>query len=285
MSANILRLPRRLDADSHAAICAAANIIATNPVVDTIDASATEFIGALGAAMIACAAASRAQPIAKVVPPRKGAARRFAEQTHLWDTVLRPLLPGAVQFSSDTLAVRQLRALDPTYTTALAELLGTHVAGVSDSTSHLVQLCLNEALQNVFEHAHSSVGCFVLARWHKKVGNLRLAVVDRGRGIAAALRDVPTNRDRADADLVRDAVTVLGVTSRANRVGGLGLKTIRDIVVAREGRILVSTGDTWLAASAKGVSVGPAARWDGTAIEIDFRPAVLVADSDEEQVF
>jgi anti-sigma regulatory factor (Ser/Thr protein kinase) len=282
---SLLKLPARMDAGSHADVSRVCERLASDAALDVLDASETIFVGALEAAMLACAAAARVTPVQRVLEPRAWAARKFAGETLLWERIKAPLSVGEVQHSDDTLALRQLRALDPVFTSALAELLATHVTGVTQDVSHLVQLCLNETLQNVFEHARSDVGCFVLARWHKKLGNLRIAVVDRGRGIPEALRDVPSNRGRSDDELVRDAVMRLGTTSRANGVGGLGLKNIRELVVAREGRLVVATGTVFFSANARGAGARRGPHWHGTAVEMDFRPSAIVADSGEELLF
>lgn len=173
-----------------------------------------------------------------------------------------------------SLEVRQLSALDALYTESVARLLVAGVEGFDSAASYPIQLCLNELLQNVFEWSESPVGCFVLCRWYRKTRSVRLAVVDRGVGIPAVLRrsQIAGLHRSDDAAVIRAAVTTPKLTSRANRVGGLGLKTIRETVCERGGRLTV-------------VSLGAKVRWAddrvssyrspplrGTAIEVDFRP-------------
>ncbi len=277
-----LELPIRMTATESNEVALIAERLADDPLVDTLDARGCKRIGPLGAAMLAAAAARRSRPIQIVLEPQDEAVARFCDEIGLWQLVRTPATRESVVTSSDTLRLRNLFALDPVFTHQLAELLSRNLKEMTEEASHLVQLCLNETLQNTFEHAGSDVGCFVHGRWYRQDGNVRLAVVDSGIGIAAALRSMPGNEQRADAELVEDAVTIQGVTSRTNRVGGLGLKTIRSIITQRAGRLVLVTGTTKLIASEAGVRWHPSPLWQGTAIEMDFRPGMNVASSEEE---
>jgi signal transduction histidine kinase len=175
-----------------------------------------------------------------------------------------------------SLELRQLYALDPLYTEAVVELLTEGVEGITKENSYPIQLCLNELLQNAFEWSRSQVGCFVLARWYKKTGSVRLAVVDRGIGIPAALRSAQVKglHRKRDEEVIEAAVTMKHLTSRANQVGGLGLKTVREVVCGAAGRLMVVSLSGKVAWSGpKGIlHKYPAAPFRGTAIEIDIRP-------------
>lgn len=172
-----------------------------------------------------------------------------------------------------SLELRQLHSLDVMYTDAVLDLLCDGVDGIDRENGYPIQLCLNELLQNVFEWAHSPVGCFVLARWYRQ-GCVRLAVVDRGIGIPAALRrkQVRGLQREKDADVIEAAVTVQHLTSRENRVGGLGLKTIREVVCGNEGRLTVSSLGGKVTWSPRGLRKYSTPLLRGTAIEVDIRP-------------
>jgi anti-sigma regulatory factor (Ser/Thr protein kinase) len=182
-----------------------------------------------------------------------------------------------------TLEVRQLEALDASYTQAVTEMVMRGVPGTDDQTGYLIQLCLNELLQNVFEWAESPMGCTVLARWYHKTRSVRLAVVDRGIGIPAALRrhKVRGLHRSSDAEVIIAAVTTPQLTSRQNRVGGLGLKTIREEIARRKGRLtIVSLGAkvVWTDQRSSHYQAFPLR---GTAVEIDFRPTHAISDPGE----
>ena len=186
-----------------------------------------------------------------------------------------------------TLEVRQMHALDAVYSEAVTEMVLRGVPGMNEDNSYSIQLCLNELLQNVFEWAHSPVGCTVLARWYLKTRSVRLAVVDRGIGIPAALRKekVRDLHRASDADVIEAAVTTPQLTSRENRVGGLGLKTIRQTVCERGGRLTVislSAKLTWVGDKLRKARSVP---MKGTAIEIDIRPGSFADSEPTPMVF
>ena len=103
------------------------------------------FFGPIGVAMIAAAAAMRIQaalePAQLLLAKGDDETRKFVEEVGLsswFGTREAPRRGG-------TLAVRQMNTLEP--------LLAQQVTATSDELSHLIQLCLNEFLQNTFEHA------------------------------------------------------------------------------------------------------------------------------------
>jgi signal transduction histidine kinase len=148
---------------------------------------------------------------------------------------------------------------------------------MDDAAAYPIQLCLNELLQNVFEWADSAIGCVVLTRWYHRSRSVRMAVIDRGVGIPARLRakQIAGLHRGLDADVIEAAVTRPHLTSRVGRAGGLGLKTIHEVVTARGGRLTVMSHWARVTFRASGRTVArtrlPA--WlKGTAIEVDFRP-------------
>jgi K+-sensing histidine kinase KdpD len=170
------------------------------------------------------------------------------------------------------------------YIHQIADLLAERVPGTTETASHLIELCLKELLQNVFEHAPQSPGirvpCFVHSRWYRREQNVRLAVVDGGIGIPAALRrrQVRGLQRAEDADVVVAAVTQEGLGSGRGR-RGLGLKLIRDIVTAREGTLTVISHTAKVKFTKRGTMKGRKLPVfvRGTAVEIDFRPGKQVS--------
>ena len=186
-----------------------------------------------------------------------------------------------------TLEIRQLDALDAVYTMRVVDLLADRVPSkITEANSYPIQLCLNELLQNVFEWSQSPVGCFVLARWFRKSRSVRLAVVDRGIGIPAELRrfKIQALHRASDADVIKAAVMTPELTSRANRVGGLGLKTIRDVVCGRAGRLTVVSLGAKVTWSGNKISPYKSPHFRGTAVEIDIRPDPELAEQEPEGI-
>lgn len=242
----------------------------------TLDCSKVERFGPLGVALVASSIALRqhdGRPTT-FVPPRAKDADAFVREVGL-DRFARGERTGL-----GTLEIRQMHALDAVYSEGVTEMVLRGVPGMTEENSYSIQLCLNELLQNVFEWAHSPIGCVVLARWYLKTRSVRLAVVDRGIGIPAALRreKVRELHRASDAAVIEAAVTTPQLTSRENRVGGLGLKTIRQTVCERGGRLTVislSAKVTWSGGTVRKARTVPL---KGTAIEIDIRPDAPVSE-------
>lgn len=137
-------------------------------------------------------------------------------------------------------------------------------------------------MTNVRDHAHSPVGCFVLVRWYKEKENVRIAIADAGDTIPGALRTMPCYAVHSDRELLRGAVMTEGVTSRRQRRGGYGLKNIRGIATERNGGLIVVSGQAKLEVRGGRESLRDVTGFKGTAIEIDFRPAIDVEISGED---
>lgn len=244
-----------------------------------VDFSDCILVGPLGVALIASSIALRQKQgrPTLVRAPNDESVAQFLDEVGI-ASFARGTMTGV-----GSLEVRQLLALDALYTEEVTRMVLKGVPGMSEDTGYPIQLCLNELLQNVFEWSGSPVGCLVLARWFHRTRSVRLAVVDRGIGIPAALRSrkISGLHRASDADVIVAAVTTQGLTSRANKVGGLGLKTIRETVCARKGRLTVVSLGAKVVWSAERAAKYRAYPLRGTAIEIDFRPMAPVPDPDE----
>jgi hypothetical protein len=110
---------------------------------------------------------------------------------------------------------------------------------------------------------------------YKETNNPRLAIVDAGIGIPAALRRgrVQGLERAKDAEVIARAVEQRGLASRVQRPGGLGLKTIREAVEARGGSLTVLSQGKVIFRAGKHTS-RPVPHFRGTALELDFRPLV-----------
>lgn len=248
-----------------------------------LDASNTSRFGPLGVAIVAASAAIRRQAglDTELILPKSEGVRAFVSEVALDRAV------AGTAVNAGALELRQFHTLDAVYTERVAQMLLHGVPGMTEAQSYPIQLCLNELLQNVFEWAESPIGCFVLARWYKKTRSVRLAVVDRGIGIPAALRrEKVHDLHRADdAAAIEAAVTTPQLTSRRNRIGGLGLKTIREVVCGRDGRLTIVSlraKVTW-SGSRTSKFKSPALR--GTAVEIDIRPTAPFHPTDHVDLF
>ncbi len=235
----------------------------------------------MGVCLLAASIAERrvAGHSTQLVPPQDEEAAHFLKEIQF-----DRFAAGRPTSASSTITIRQLSALDPTYTTEAARVICEGVPGMDEASAYPVQLCLNELLQNVFEWSGSSIGCVVLTRWFHRTRSVRLAVVDRGVGIPARLRGlrIAGLHREPDANVIDAAVTRPHLTSRVGRAGGLGLKTIHEVVTGRGGRLTVMSHNARLAwVGSKSVSTSRIPGFRGTAIEIDFRPDRPVENPNE----
>lgn len=264
-------LPPRLTSDQMTRLAAAADAVATDAKAERLDARAVRKWGPLSMVELGLAIAQRRRlghPTLTFLPPTDEVAAHFSDEAGL-----ARLLAGeeSTRRAADTLELRQMTTHDRLYTERIADVLVERVEGYDEDASHLVHLCLNELLQNVFEWAASPEGAFVHARRYRKDGNVRIAVADAGMGIPGALRE--KLQRESDLEIVEAAVTRAGLTSSPRASRGLGLKLIRDIVTSRQGRLTVAS-HTALVSFGPGDLVRPrrCGFVRGTAVEIDFRP-------------
>ena len=112
-----------------------------------------------------------------------------------------------------------------------------------------------------------------------------ICVVDLGIGIPAALRrsQIQMLQRDSDAAVVEAAVTRPRLTSRSNQVGGLGLKTIREVVCERGGKLTVLSLGAKLTWTTK-ETIGKRARpplFRGTAVVVEFKPTARLVEKRE----
>jgi anti-sigma regulatory factor (Ser/Thr protein kinase) len=250
-----------------------------------LDFTKTERFGPFGVALIASTLLLRthAGRATTMIPPEDESSAGFLKEVGLGR------LAEGHGATSGTLEIRQLLANDPTFTNCVATILLKGVPGMTEDKTYPIELCLNELLQNVFEWSKSAIGCTVLSRWYKRNMNVRLAIVDRGIGIPAALRRkrVRGLHRANDADVIEAAVTQPKLTSRDNEVGGLGLKTIHgEVVTPRRGRMTILSHNAKVVWTEKGVRKHKSPYLRGTAVMVEFRPdADLVYDSQPMSIF
>lgn len=253
---------------------------------EILDASRCAMFGPMGTALLALALSRRrsaGHPDLDLREPEAEDARQFLQEVgfHRFLTSDR----ANANPPMGTLEMRHLFSLVPAYTTDIADLIASRVPGTPEDVAYLIQLCLNELLQNAFEHARSKEGCFVQTRWYAHTGNVRIAVADAGIGIPAALRRerIAGLERKGDPDVVVAAVTRKGITSRlGNKRGGFGLKLLHELATERGGKLVVISQTAKVVFKRGGITRPKSRVFRGTAIEIDFRPLATVRTSGEE---
>lgn len=278
-----ITLPPRLTAEQMSPLVACADAIAAQADLDTLDATGATGAGPVGMVVLALALARRrrrGRGALQLLPPADTRTANFLDEVGLGR-----MIGGEAgdRRRADTLEIRQMTTHDRLYTERIANVLVERVAGYDADASHLVHLCLNELLQNVFEWSESREGAFVHCRHYRKEANVRIAVADGGIGIPAALRRAATAglERQPDAAVLVAAASQPGLTSSGKGSRGLGLKLIRDVVTTRGGRLTLAS-HTALVTFGPGQAVRKKrCRYvRGTVVEVDFRPHVA-ADEGE----
>jgi hypothetical protein len=154
----------------------------------------------------------------------------------------------------------------------LASELAHPASASSASTPTLVQPCLGALLDNLYLWSESSVGAFVVVQWLKRGQRAKVAFVDRGVGIPAALRRSPTSglHRATDVDVIEAAFSDPQVTSHTEGKLGQGLKTLRETVLSHHGKLTVVSLGAKVSWSAERMTKAASPALRGTAIELEL---------------
>jgi hypothetical protein len=235
-----------------------------------IDCSKIEAWGPFGVALLASCLAVR-QKLGRetqfIAPTEADAVESF-EQTGL------ALLAQGNNIGLNGGQVHPIDLQEHESSNALAVALSSSLGSAAEAAPAVVQPCLQPLLDNLFEWSESIVGGFAVVRWHKKTRQVRFALVDRGLGIPAVLRrsHVGNLIRSSDAEVIEAAFSDPAVTSRQEGMRGLGLKHLRDNVLAHKGKLTVISLGAKISWTSDRVTRSPSPAMRGTAIEVEMSP-------------
>jgi len=232
------------------------------------DCSKTEAWGPFGIALLASSFVVRARLGREtvLVEPADPDALEGLEETGLMQVAKRE----AVNLDG---AQVHLVALAPnTSNRELAVSLTSSLGAAAASAPPIVEPCLVSLLDNFSEWSESTVGGFVVVRWHKKTRQARFALVDRGLGIPAVLRrgQVGNLIRLPDVDVIEAAFSDPAATSRQQEGRGMGLKRLREYVLGHRGKLTVISLGAKVSWAGDRVSKAPSPAMHGTAVEIEL---------------
>lgn len=241
-----------------------------------IDLSKSEYIGPYAAAILLADVreAQRQGVTTKVVlPVGPNKLRAYCQFSGLSAIFEGGLPPDESDPRCETVPLSETTSAGFSAANRLVALVKRHVE-IDAEAEDWLGVCLNEATQNVRDHAKSEIGCVTTARFIRTRREVRVALVDRGRGIGESLRGrFPDLSDRQALEAVHRGNMTSG-SRRGNR--GLGISSIASIIRANGGHLLIASGDAILHQRPEGVSVesiGPGGSFSGTAILFSMQVA------------
>lgn len=153
--------------------------------------------------------------------------------------------------------------------------------------SRPLQYALTELLLNALSHAKRDgrfdASVWVAAQFYPTTGTIKLAIVDNGCGVLATLKDSPALTEKSHIAAIPAALTPyvscnpdLGLPGGTSNQG-VGLTTSYRIAKAARGGLVLVSGDAAVSAFAEvtPTKMGQGASWQGVAIQMQFRRALL----------
>lgn len=134
------------------------------------------------------------------------------------------------------LAVTQIRRASFNDADPIIALVSKH-GTLDPEAEEYLRICINEVVQNVQDHAKSSVGAMMTGRFMAKANEIRVAIVDRGLGMCTTLR---TRYPDTTPENVMQRVLEgrYSARSRENNMG-LGLSNLAAIITRLEGDLFI----------------------------------------------
>jgi len=158
------------------------------------------------------------------------------------ETLLRgSALPDPSAPENETIPLRTFMHANYRDADPLIDLIRRH-AGISVESEDYLRMSINEVTQNVEDHAQSPIGGLCCARFLRSRNQVRVAIVDFGRGIPQSLQSRYPDIHRGAMALARVTEGRFTAQSRPSNAG-LGINWLWNIVGTLGGRIFILSGD------------------------------------------
>lgn len=147
---------------------------------------------------------------------------------------------------STSVALKRLTCYDGTYLESIVYWFSKNANIPIKSAQDFVSINLVEAINNVFDHSKSEIGCYISAQAYHKENRVILSVLDLGVGFYNSLKSF-YNEIKNDVEAINKAVTE-GISSKRfleNRVRGLGLSNISGFLKSRGEFTIISNRGFW----------------------------------------
>ncbi|NUM89096.1 MAG: hypothetical protein HUU37_07830 [Bdellovibrionales bacterium] len=182
-------------------------------------------------------AQERGNSVSLYMPRNKRVASTVRAIKPLFRTVGRPSL----RIADRMLQVRKITGNNPQPIEEILELLGDRSGlPIKPELRFNILLVMTELLTNAIDHSGERALYVCAGAWGKS-RNLHITALDFGVGIPQKIRTRYLEY-ADDADAVRALLQTGGLTTRTDRAGGRGYKTIREVLQANRGRLFLFTG-------------------------------------------
>jgi anti-sigma regulatory factor (Ser/Thr protein kinase)/anti-anti-sigma regulatory factor len=183
---------------------------------------------------------------------------------------------GKTKFANQQVELQHLSAVQPGYADAVIRVLQNKI-NMSEGLKGSLHMSVVELMTNTFDHNKSvpDVGCFVCAQAYKD--RICLCLTDFGKGILRALSSVEKYKNIETSVEAIELAVQEGVTSRVDRVAGLGLTHIQRFLQVNNGEMHILSQEGWVHwnfRTGKGVVKRRKLRvaFEGTIVNIIARP-------------
>lgn len=178
--------------------------------------------------------------------PRNPAVSKYLEDLGFFEEFIINQEEVSCTPRSTSVALKRLESVDGTYLENITNWLHLNANIPLQVAQDLVSISLLEAINNVFDHSQSEIGCYISAQAYHRENRLILSILDLGIGFLNSLNTVYPDL-KSDAEAISRAV-MEGVSSKRmieRRVRGVGLTNISGFLKNRGEMIIISYKGYW----------------------------------------
>ncbi|WKW46721.1 hypothetical protein P3875_01220 [Myroides sp. JBRI-B21084] len=151
-----------------------------------------------------------------------------------------------------------------------------------------VQSNLYEIFNNIFDHAESQIGGFVITQYYPNINQISYSICDLGVGIPSTINNMRISKNESvlsDGEAIKLS-TELKVTAKSKpHNAGLGLNSIIDICQNKLGNVQIFSNKGYYYTGFNGVAQDLNTTFIGTLININIDTRKLEEDDEEIEFF
>ncbi len=133
------------------------------------------------------------------------------------------------------------------------------------------RVCLGELFSNASDHAKIGKDIFTCGQFYPRKHILEFTIADNGVGIRSNVVEF-LGRDISALEAVEWAMSGMNTTRKGDIPGGLGLKILKEFVIAQDGRLTIVSGEAYCEVSHSGQILVKLSRpFPGTAVSIKLK--------------